>query len=483
MKKLRNMAALLLCCAALGTAQEFGFGGSDDDADGGEALSDSGFGFGEGAQSLPSGFKVNIGGEVSAQALMYRDALTDKAEFKAQDLGDLAGARLNLEAVSDKAEAFVGVKFDGKNINKGGLTFVDFIDEAYLSTYYGSFEAEAGLRKLTWGRADSQGPLDVINPLDYSDLTDLDDQLRMKMARPMLHLSYRVGAFTKVEGVIIPWFRAHRFAVEGRWTPSQVSDMVPILALQNQTVDEVYFDEARRLDHFQGGLRFTTTAGPADIGIQYYTGYFFRPAVSLEMQMHPILMTLVPKISRFTYNRFHLIGADTAFVLWGFNYRSEAGILLTEDTGGDDPEIENPAVVYSFGFDRDLVWGINLNLQVNGKIRLFQDEIAAGPIAAPGQVVDTEASIDGAEIKRKSLTSNRLTGILSKKIFRDELELKATAIWGIEDKDFLIVPAVIWTRDALSLEASGGIFGGDTDGELGQYWDNSYVKLLATYTF
>jgi hypothetical protein len=43
-------------------------------------------------------------------------------------------------------------------------------DEAYVRVYFGIFDIEAGFRKLTWGKADGFGPLDVINPLDTSEL-------------------------------------------------------------------------------------------------------------------------------------------------------------------------------------------------------------------------------------------------------------------------------------------------------------------------
>jgi hypothetical protein len=77
------------------------------------------------------------------------------------------------------------------------------------------------------------------------------------------------------------------------------------------------------------------------------------------------------------------------------------------------------------------------------------------------------------------MTSTRITAILVKKFLRDELELKATTLWGIEDKDFLIIPAVTWTKNDLSLELSVDFFGG----EIGQYRDNSYVKTVLTWKF
>ena len=81
------------------------------------------------------------------------------------------------------------------------------------------------------------------------------------------------------------------------------------------------------------------------------------------------------------------------------------------------------------------------------------------------------------------LSSTRITGIVSRKFLRDELELKLSALWGIEDKDFLAMPAIIWSRNDVSAELSAGFFGGDKEGELGQYTDNNFIRVSLSYSF
>jgi hypothetical protein len=125
--------------------------------------------------------------------------------------------------------------------------------------------------------------------------------------------------------------------------------------------------------------------------------------------------------------------------------------------------------LWSLGFDRDIVWGVNFNLQCNETIRLLYNKIGENPL------LDMEADAD--------ITFTQITAILSKKFLRDELELRAAALWDIEDRDFFIVPALIWTRDAVKTELSGGIFGGRDEGQFGQYHKNSFVKIELSYTF
>jgi hypothetical protein len=81
------------------------------------------------------------------------------------------------------------------------------------------------------------------------------------------------------------------------------------------------------------------------------------------------------------------------------------------------------------------------------------------------------------------LTATRLTASLSKKFLRDELELRAAVVWGIEDSDCAIMPALIWTKDDFRIALSGGFFAGDSEGQLGQYRDNHFLKIAVAYTF
>jgi hypothetical protein len=451
----------------------FGSGGSGDFGFGSDGFGDEDFGFGDSEAGFGfsrQGPELKAGGEVSGRFLAYNRVFAGNEDFDIESLGDISG-KLNV-SLTGPVDAFLNLRFDTDKLLS--------VDEAYARFGIKAFEAELGLRKLSWGRADSMGPLDVTNPFDYSDLTDMTNQLEMKIARPMIHVSWNLGDFTRLEGVFVPWFRAHGFALRGRWIPSQVSGLDPILVSLGKTLDDVYTDRVERIDHAQGGIRFTTTIGRADLGFQYYTGYFYRPAVNAVVDL------VLPGNTRFNidYNRYHQIGVDYAQVLFGFNLRSELGVNLTSDLQGGDPAVENPAIVYSLGFDRDF-WGINLNLQGNGRIRLMQNNIVLFGPARP--VIDAEAKIvtmaPSIVTEASPATSTRVTAILSKKFFRDELELKTTALWGIEDRDFLIIPAAVWTRNDLSLEVSAGFFGGGRDGELGQYRDNGYVKTALAWKF
>ncbi|MDR2375585.1 MAG: hypothetical protein LBD96_04005 [Treponema sp.] len=424
-------------------AQDFGFGGLGD------------FTGADGENSLGSGaspFALSMSGEAAMEIIGFVEEFDDPADTA---LDANFRGRLAFEANGANVKAVIDLKINaaGEKYALGPVA----PDEAYLQAYFGDLELESGLRKLTWGRADSLGPLDVINPLDYTSLTNMTDYIENKIAQPLIHLSYRAGSFTKIETVLLPWFSPHRSAEQGRWAPSY-----PVPLAQDFKITTP--PELGKLAYAQAGARFTTTLGPADIGLQYFYGRMYQPvstsAFNAQGQLSGIALD---------YNRYHQIGLDWAQVIAGFNLRAEAAANITGDLDGDDGSVYNPALLWSLGFDRDLLWGINLNLQCNESIRLLNDKVSDNPL------LDIEAG--------KDMTSSRITAVLSKKFLRDELEVRAAGIWSIEEEDFLVVPGIYWTIQDLQLEFSAGIFGGDENGQLGQYGPNSFVKCGITYSF
>ncbi|MDR2078164.1 MAG: hypothetical protein LBP74_00400, partial [Treponema sp.] len=448
--------------------------------------------------SFTPGFSgVKISGEISAELLGFNDDFETADKIKQGRLGDVFTGVLNFSTSGSVADAVINLNlapvFDGS-------ASLFSIDEAYVRAYFGPVNIEGGIRKLTWGRADSFGPLDVVNPLDYTDLTKISDPINVKIGRPLVHVSWGIGNFSKLEGVFVPGFRGHRFAMGDRWAPSQIKEitgMVPSLTAglkaalsqdplispvqlagisdrlenwqNNFNISNYYQQYKEGLEYAQAGLRFTTTIGSSDLGFQYYYGRLPRPALSIRLDKY--FESFDPEnILSIDYNSYHHIGVDYARVIADFNIRAEAATNITEDIGGNRGDVYNPSAAWSLGFDRDVIGGINVNLQIVESIRLFHDKIGKDSL-----VTDTE---DG-----KDLTSTRLTLIISKKFFRDRLECKTLGLWDIEEESFLIMPSVIWSKNDISAELSGGIFGGEKDSELGQYRNNHFVKAVLTYRF
>jgi hypothetical protein len=259
----------------------------------------------------------------------------------------------------------------------------------------------------------------------------------------------------------------------------------PPVSLQPGSTIKVIEPDTTRLNYAQAGARFTTTLGSSDIGVQYYYGRLPQPAVG---KISYSLTGSEVNVSIYKYNPYHQIGLDYAQVLFGFNIRAELAGNITEDLKGNDGTVYNPSLAWSFGFDRDIVLGINLNLQVNESILLLHDKLGSplpydklgsGNISDLMGVLEIEFDTEGG----LPLTATRLTAAVSRKFLRDELELRAAVVWGIEDKDCALMPAIIWTKDDIRFALSGGFFTGDSNGQLGQYHNNAFVKAALTYSF
>jgi hypothetical protein len=204
------------------------------------------------------------------------------------------------------------------------------------------------------------GPLDVVNPLDYSDLSNLGgDMIDLKIARPLVHASLLFGQFSRLEGVFVSGFKPALFAESGRWEPAQFA------ALRQLPPQNIVRPDTSTLDYAQTGLRFTTTiGGRVDIGAQYYYGRRGTPSVTMTASPP------APPVVTLAYDPYHQAGLDYAQVIAGFNLRAELAANITEDLAGDDGAVSNPSLAWSLGFDHD-IFGLTLNLQCNETIRLL----------------------------------------------------------------------------------------------------------------
>jgi hypothetical protein len=255
----------------------------------------------------------------------------------------------------------------------------------------------------------------------------------------------------------------NRIDLSGPWIPEQLLTLESTFHITSSDIATLLGDTST-LSYAQGGLRFTTTTASVDWGLQYFYGFLPLPAAKIAALPAPYYANL----SGLYYNRYHQVALDGATVLGGFNLRAEGGANITDDLGGDKLDVYNPALVFSLGFDRDTLCGINLNLQYHGSYRLMNDKVGPYPF-------DVEANTEALW--------TRVTAVLSQSLLNDLLSWKLTGLWGIQDQDYLIIPRLAWKVADAELALEGGIFGGSTSGQLGWYGDNDYIKVSMDYTF
>jgi hypothetical protein len=477
---------------------------------------DFGFGSTDASSSVPD---VKVSGSLAFSVLAFPYEL-DSGDFA--DSAALPEARLNFEARVASAEGKLGFRVDRNLLANNPAAL---LDEAWLRIYAGKAIIQAGLQRLTWGRADSLSVLDIVNPRDLSNLT-LRDENERKIAMPMVKLSGSLGERTTVDAVYLPWFEGDRIAVSGPWVPaalatgkasleaamadelydayaastwaavyaqaySQTLTASGLAAFSNTTAiaaanaqvaaaapaltaranaeaaaalaDPFASPNTRGLDYGQAGARLSAGLGAVDLGLQYFYGYLTTPAYD----MNPASIAAAGGKIPVSWNRYHQIGADMAFVLAGFNLRLEAGANLTEDSTGADPLIYNSAIVWAAGFDRSLFAGIDINLQAMGKLRLNHDAIVSP--------LDVEYG--------SKLTSTRVAALLSRSFARDRIKLELLGLYEIEKMDYMVEPGLVFAFGDAEIALRGRYFGGDSSGDLGQFNDKSYVSVSAKYKF
>lgn len=519
---------------------------------------------------LPAAPGVSISGRLGFSGTAWLDPAGSGTGSTA--LSSAAIGRLTFTAKTSAVESSIALKLDSESLLANPA---DIIDTASIRLYKGPLEIEAGLLKLTWGKADSMGPLDVLNPQDLSDPSRGAEGLDAKLARPMIRTAWALGNFTKLEAVGGFGFKGHRLPMTGRWTPSAIAAQKVLMrsafyygtdpgsnsgrgngyyasyygtawssayaaaysqafamawqstyssayttyimshpgdtagataaattaataaepsinaqavlqaitaattiteankaAIENQAgqaadaalLDFLVYPETDTLAYSQAGLRLTTSLGAVDLGFQYFYGYLPLPAISRD----PARIAAAGNHLTAIYNRYHQIGADTAFVLGGINLRMEAAANITEDLQGDNPSIYNPALAWSVGADRELFAGINLTVIGTGSWRYASDKVGTRPF-------DIEADTD--------TSSTRILAQASQKLARDTIEWKIATVIGIENRDYLLRPSVTFTLGEGKIEFSGGLFGGSAAGDLGQYAKNSWLRAGFSHQF
>jgi hypothetical protein len=372
------------------------------------------------------------------------------------------------------------------------------IDEATVRTYLGdAVELTVGMAKVVWGKGDSLRVLDVVNPQDYSDPFNTDIEGR-KIAQALIKVDWRTGMVGKLEAVYVPFFQGDDLPLEGIWAPKAFIDMraaiwngfytsayginYDILKAAGKTDAEaaaiasaqssaqadtlmsklLLFPETKSLEWGQGGLRYTDSLGGVDFGMQYYTGFLRTPAVNAD----PAVLAETQHLA-LSYNRYHQIGVDSAFVLGPYNVRAEAAWHQTHDLEGTDPLVRNPFASIVFGVDTS-VGAASLNLQASGTWITNLDRV--------NNVYDIEST--------SHTLNGTVTGKLGYAMRNGKVEVALAGAAAMPDLDWMLAPGLTITPvDDVTLALNGYFFGGDADGQFGQYHARKFLEFKVAYAF
>ncbi len=360
---------------------------------------------------------------------------------------------LNIEQKKEKIAFKVNpyiYHYPGEDISMG-------LREAYLDIYFDSLDIRLGKQQIIWGKADGDFVTDVVSPKDLTEyrLRDFDE---IRMGVTSLKADYYLGDHT-LELVWVPVFTATVSpAGDSIWAVKPDFPVVP-------TIDSSDKDVPFELKNSEAFMKFSALTSLVDIEVM--GGYMWDddPALHIiEKTVDPSTQQLASLTVAQRHHRLGLTGASFSASPGGFVIRGEGAFYIgkyfqTEDPTSSDGTIKKNYLHYLIGIDYT-VWEIKLSSQIIQKAILEHDDY----------------------IKNDRLEST-VTFFISRDFFRETLHLEVFSYFGVNQRDALIRPKIIYKlADGFELLIGANIFIGD-EGKYGQYNENDMVYGKVKYSF
>jgi hypothetical protein len=500
-----------------------------------ENTEESGFGFDD-ETVADSNLGVVVGGDLSFAALQF---LGDWATILERETQIKANGRLKISASGQAVEAVLKLLVNPEIITQDPARV---LEEGRVRLFLGNGSyLEGGIMDLSWGKADSLGVLDVLNPLDQSDLS-LSQAGEQKISQAMLHLNLALSESVSLEAVWLPTFTPNRTAWDGPWVARQVSE------LKTQGFNSLYYGKNPNINNFKGdGLYYSYWQSMWSTAYSAAYVSAFTDPLSLSFGDHPasVAAAIIAANTAVTANAAVIAAQAKAAAENGManllaypntqtlEYSQIGGRLNASAGGVDfgfqyfwgylgipaivaDPATINPTVGVPVVYNRYHQLGIDLAtvlLSLNTRLELalnltedlegsltnvynpqlvwalgFDRELFAGitlNLQAKGGIILNHQNISNVlDIEHgNTLSSTTIALRLNQKLARDTVEWELAGAWEIEMMDFLIAPAISFNIGDAILSIGGRIFGGQETGNLGQFWRNSYAEIRLSYSF
>lgn len=401
--------------------------------------------------------KYRLGGFLELDQISYAEEKEAKINARNQGI-----VHLELESnVSKKYKFFGGVEI--RNDLSDDERNRVFVDEAFVDIYTKNIDFRIGKQIITWGEADAINPTNNINPIDYSDLLDIDDE---RIGVFAIQAKYYVNDFT-FEGVVIPVYQSSLLPRQNsRWFrdfPEAVNLGTGLIPAQFDLLATQ--EPMSGLRQTQFALKMAVTLGGWDTSVSYYNGFDDLPSFSQTFSptLEGVTVSVLPEIYR-----LQVFGADFSTTLDTVGLRGEAAYFLTEDSGGNNPIIDDSFIQYVFGIDH-----------------VFSDIIGENNLFVITQWVH-QILLSGDEVSNLNLNNVFQESIL----LRAEYEignfslLTLQGTYDFKARNFYIQPEFSYDLSSgLNVSVFADILGGAQDTFFGFYEDNKRLQFRMKYNF
>jgi hypothetical protein len=411
--------------------------------------------------------KVDFSAFISFEHISYFKELAEETENHNDELRFIPKADITF---SENLAATTAVEFR-KNFTHDEYSRI-FVREFYIDIYSTHSDFRVGNQIIAWGRADMIKPTDRFRRHDYTDL--IDERVEEIWA---LKWDYYIADFT-LEMVWAPIFQEDIIAydLENRWLLLPRDVTVPgIGTIKLDFEEDTSETPPNTLSSSQIGVRLNGTYSGWDFAIMYAWSYDRTPTfidgevLSFNLTDRTALIEVTPG-----FERIHVFGGDWATVISRVGLRGELAYVLTEDRHGNDPEVDDPYLLFVGGVDYT-----------------FADVIKTWDLLVIAQyALDTEVPHQGdPNQKTEGVASLRhyyehallLNTVLK---FSEFSKFNLRGFLNLEEKDWVIISEFLWQPvDGLTVGLGADFLGGSKDDFWGQFNDNDRVRITIIYEF
>ncbi|MBI3815034.1 MAG: hypothetical protein HY279_11320 [Nitrospinae bacterium] len=347
-------------------------------------------------------------------------------------------------APNEKVKLFSAIEIRDDEVNHARNRV--WLDEAYIDYEGESFDLRIGKQVYGWGKADSINPTNNLNPVDYSDLLDTDEE---EIGMTSLRGRYYLGNWT-FEGAVIPVFEPSILPnYNSRWNlfPKALS------ALPVQTREP-----SKEFQNIQYAGRVSSTFNGLDFSVSYYRGFEKFPSVFVKS--NSVIME---------YRSLQVIGGDFAASFDKLGIRGEAGYFITDDFDGKIPEVSDPYLMYVLGLDYKFS-----NLIEEQDLYILCQWIQTLPLP-----------------ERDSLSESDLRYLFKRAVmlkadwsFTDYTKFSFQGIWRLHAEDIFLQPMLSSNlSDGLNLEVGADLLYGKEGSFFESFKDNQRIFARLKYSF
>jgi hypothetical protein len=334
--------------------------------------------------------------------------------------------------------------------------------EAWLEAAGARGDIRAGVGRLAWGRLDEVQPTDVINPIDVAAFL-LEGRSEARLAVPLVRARFLGGETVRLEGVLVPAFRAGTFdRLDEPTSPFNLLRDLPAPACPPGVPCPprwAFERESPDAGELQGGGRLSVTTGRVDWSVSAWNGFVpfaltggFAPSPGTLRLVHP---------------RYTMFGADLETVRGQWAIRAEGAYFPGRPLQVEGlPQIfEGDSFEAGAGVDRRAG-----DFTLSGTLLLRHEDVlrAAGPDVMVGETRTNVSVVAG----------------FSRTYNRDRVETRFFSLVNPADRAAFLRGVLTWKpMDDVAVDATLGWFAGEGDDVITRFGDRDFAFVRMKYFF